>query len=165
VNDTAKQIAFITHNGVAQNSLLTTKFMETTVMDRRTFLINSTLAAAATTVSKTSLAATEHALPPENLIFTEINGGMWQSKTRLHIPIIEVNENKVKIRTEHGQSERHYIVRHTLLLEDGTVVGASTFSFNDAPMSDYELPAGYKGKISATSFCNKHDLWLAEAMI
>ena len=104
-------------------------------------------------------------LPPENLIFTEKNGGKWKSKTRLHIPIIEVTENKVKIRTEHGQSERHHIVRHTLLLADGTVVGATTFSFNDAPISDYALPTGYKGKIFATSFCNMHDLWLAEATV
>jgi superoxide reductase len=134
-------------------------------MDRRTFILNSTLAAAATTLSKTALADSELALPPENLIFTDKNGGKWQSKIRLHVPMIEVTNNNVKIRTEHGQSERHYIVRHTLLLDDGTVVGATTFSFNDAPMSDYTLPAGYKGKIFATSFCNKHDLWLAQATV
>jgi superoxide reductase len=140
-------------------------YMEVSHMDRRTFLINSTLAAAGTTLSNSSIAAPELTLPPENLIYTEKNGGKWQSKTRLHIPIIEVGNNKIMIRTEHGQSERHYIVRHTLLLEDGTVVGASTFTSNDAPMSDYELPAGYKGKIFATSFCNKHDLWLSEITV
>jgi superoxide reductase len=134
-------------------------------MDRRTFILNSTLAAAATTLSKTALADSELDLPPENLIFTDKNGGKWQSKIGLHVPIVEVVNNKVKIRTEHGQSERHYIVRHTLLLDDGTVVGATTFSFNDAPISDYTLPAGYKGRIFATSFCNKHDLWLTEATV
>jgi superoxide reductase len=134
-------------------------------MDRRTFLQGSSATAALAALSSSVQAVEFRSLPHENLIFTEENGGKWKSKTRLHLPIIEVESNRIVIRTEHGQSERHYIVRHTLLLEDGTVAGAKTFTFNDAPMSEYQLPAGYKGKIFATSFCNKHDLWVAEATV
>jgi superoxide reductase len=166
VNDTPKQITDIAHNKNAKKYLQIFKLLlEIPLMNRRTFLINSTIVASTTALGKTALADTKVSLPPENLIFTEQNGGIWQSKVRLHIPIIEVTGNQVKIRTEHGQSQRHHIVRHTLLLEDGTMVGATTFTPNDAPISDHELPTGYKGKIYATSFCNKHDLWLATATI
>ncbi|MEJ2611234.1 MAG: desulfoferrodoxin family protein [Candidatus Thiodiazotropha sp.] len=134
-------------------------------MDRRTFLLSSSATTAIATLSSIAQATENSSLPPKNLIFTEKNGGKWRSKKGTHVPKFEINGRIVKVNTDHGQSEYHYIVRHTLLLEDGTMVGAKTFMFNDAPMSEYELPVGYKGRIIATSFCNKHDLWLAETYI
>ena len=62
-------------------------------------------------------------------------------------------------------SDKHFTDRHSLVLEDGTFVGATTFTPADKPESSYELPAGYKGKVYATSFCNLHDFWLTETMI
>jgi len=60
-------------------------------------------------------------------------------------------------------SPAHYIVRHTLVLEDGTVAGAETFEPTAAEArSTHVLPAGYSGRIYATSFCNRHDLWVTE---
>ena len=134
-------------------------------MDRRTFLLNSTVTATIATLGSTAQASTEISLPPENLIFTEEHTGKWRSKKGTHMPHIEVTGSMIKISTDHGQSKKHHIVRHTLLLEDGTMVGAKTFTFNDAPISEYALPAGYRGKIYATSFCNQHDLWLAETTL
>ncbi len=67
--------------------------------------------------------------------------------------------------TKHPMSSEHFIVRHTLVLADGTTVGAKTFTPADKPESSYELPAGYKGKITATSFCNQHDFWLSEMTV
>ncbi|MES9930942.1 MAG: desulfoferrodoxin family protein [Candidatus Thiodiazotropha sp. 6PDIVS] len=161
-------------------------------MDRRTFLLNSTSAvaiatlgnsanadevaaaaisdvtvkrddeAAATTSAVPTKTGEEATMPPVNLVYTQKNPGKWKSKKGTHIPHFEITGRKIRVNTEHGQSERHFIVRHTLLLEDGTVVGANTFTANDAPISEYNLPAGYKGKIYATSFCNKHDLWVSE---
>ena len=79
---------------------------------------------------------------------------------------ITVNGGKVTVFTKHGMSEKHFIVRHTLVLADGSVIGAKVFSGTDKEAkSSYELPAGYKGKIFATSFCNLHDLWLNEATV
>jgi len=65
--------------------------------------------------------------------------------------------------TNHPMSNEHFIVRHTLVLENGSYIGSKTFTPTDKPQSEYELPAGYKGKFYVTSFCNLHDFWLAEA--
>jgi superoxide reductase len=135
-------------------------------MNRRHFLIGSAAATAVATMSGTTLAeAGSASLPPKNLIFTKENAGKWEAKKGSHVPKIEVAGAKIKISTKHAQSEDHYIVRHTLLLADGTVVGSTTFTPENKPISEYELPANYKGNIYATSFCNRHDLWLNEATI
>ena len=65
----------------------------------------------------------------------------------------------------HSMSNEHFIVRHTLVLANGTYVGAKTFTASDKPESEYTLPAGYRGKFYVTSFCNVHDFWLAEATV
>jgi len=70
--------------------------------------------------------------------------------------------SKVVVVTNHPMSQEHYIVRHTLLLADGTFVGTKTFTPADKPESTYDLPNGYKGKIYVSSFCNLHDFWLLE---
>jgi superoxide reductase len=133
-------------------------------MDRRSFILNSTTAGIAM-FSTTAKASVESALPPANVIHTQNNAGKWAAKKESHLPKIEINAGKVKISTDHDQSKNHYIVRHRLLLADGGVVGAKTFSPDNDPVSEYELPADYRGIIYATSFCNKHDLWLSEFLI
>jgi superoxide reductase len=135
-------------------------------MDRRNFLIGSAAATVAATMSGTVHAKEGSAsLPPKNIVFTNDNAGRWKAKKGSHLPKIEAAGGKVTISTKHAQSDDHYIVRHTLLLEDGTVVGSTTFTPEDKPLSEYELPSNYTGKIFATSFCNLHDLWLNEATI
>jgi superoxide reductase len=128
-------------------------------------MVTSAAATAAATLGSTAQAAEGMSLPTKNLVFTQENAGVWEAKKGSHLPKIEVTAGKVKVSTKHGHSAEHYITRHTLLLADGTVVGAKTFSPEDAPVSEYELPAGYKGKVFATSNCNQHDLWLAEATV
>ncbi len=134
-------------------------------MDRRHFLLYTATTATAAVLASTAQAIDTSSLPPKNLIFSQDNGGMWESKKDSHVPAIKVDNDRVTVSTDHGHSNSHYIVRHTLLLADGTVVGTKTFSPLDEPISVHKLPAGYKGSIYATSFCNKHDLWLAEASI
>jgi superoxide reductase len=137
-------------------------------MNRRNFLLSTATVVAATTVVSLGGCVQfdkDSALSTNNIIFTQDNGGIWSDKKGSHLPKIEVIARKVTVRTNHSQSDEHYIVRHTVLLNDGTVVGATTFSPQDAPVSEYELPAGYKGVIYATSFCNKHDLWMSEVVI
>jgi superoxide reductase len=134
-------------------------------MDRRKFLMSSSAAVAFGAMSGVTVKAMagNRSLPPKNLIFTKDNGGKWDAKKGSHIPNIDLADGTVRISTPHKQSEDHYIVRHSLLLSDGTVVGSTTFTPEDKPVSEYQLPAGYKGSIFATSFCNRHDLWLNEA--
>ena len=133
--------------------------------DRREFLKTAALAATTLTLASTGVA---FASPPENLtniIYTADNPGKWEKKVGLHTPQVTITGSTVAIATKHPMSEDHYIVRHTLVMQDGTVVGATTFTPADKPESSYELPAGYKGKIYATSFCNLHDFWLSEATV
>jgi superoxide reductase len=134
-------------------------------MERRNFLFFSAVSAALTTLSGAAKAIDISSLPTRNIIFTQDNGGVWDAKKASHVPKVEVVGGKVVVSTDHGQKSSHYIVRHTLLLADGSVVGAKTFSYQDDPVSEYKLPDGYKGKIYATSFCNKHDLWLSEVSV
>ena len=135
-------------------------------MDRRGFLISSVATAAIATTSSSANATkgSSHS-PPKNLIYTQVNTGDWESKKGSHLPKIELTDGKVRISTRHSQSDDHYIVRHTLLLADGTRLGSTTFSPDDTPVSEYTLPADYKGSLFATSFCNQHDLWLAEITV
>jgi superoxide reductase len=99
---------------------------------------------------------------PKGIIYSADNPGMWNKKINSHAPIVKVKENKVTITTDHGMSEKHYIVRHTLVTPDGNVIGENTFSPDDEnAVSDFELPIGHN-KLIATSFCNKHDLWITE---
>lgn len=63
-------------------------------------------------------------------------------------------------------SPAHYIVRHTLVLQNGEMLGAQVFQpAAQKAESTYELPAGYKGKIYATSFCNLNDIWMNSATV
>lgn len=133
--------------------------------DRRDFLKGSAIAASALVVGSVNIAGAATA-PYTNIVYTAENPGKWDKKVGSHLPSITVEGSKVTLSTKHGMAAKHYIVRHTLILEDGTVVGAKVFSATDPKAeSSYELPAGYKGKIYGTSFCNLHDFWVNEATV
>jgi superoxide reductase len=135
-------------------------------MDRRIFLAavgGSSLTLGP--VGSARAAAEASSLPSANLVYSANNPGVHQAIQGTHLPKIEVQGSQVKVTTPHGSSEPHFIVRHTLLLADGTLVGAKAFTPKDKPVSEYTLPPGYKGKVYATSFCNLHDLWLSEASV
>ena len=132
---------------------------------RREFIKGSVVAASLLTLGK-ALPAKASANTLGGVIYTSDNPGKWGQKVGSHLPSITVENNKVTLETKHPMSEKHYIVRHTLVLEDGTVAGAKTF-YPDTKkaVSSFNLPAGYKGKVYGTSFCNLHDFWLNEAMV
>ncbi|MEN8200166.1 MAG: desulfoferrodoxin family protein [Thermodesulfobacteriota bacterium] len=133
--------------------------------DRRDFLKGS-LAAAGALVAGSVKVATASTAAYTNVVYTKKNPGQWDKKVGSHLPTISVEGGKVTLFTKHGMSEKHFIVRHTLVLEDGTVVGAQVFSPTDKEAkSSFELPAGYKGKIYGTSFCNLHDFWVNETTL
>ncbi len=98
---------------------------------------------------------------PSGIVYTKQDPGKWKNKIRSHIPKIRIENRRVTIITHHPMSKSHYIVRHTLVLQDGRVVGERTFQPSESEArSDFYLPEGYKGRIYATSFCNLHDLWV-----
>ena len=96
----------------------------------------------------------------EGIVYTAKNPGMWKGKAGSHAPQVRVDGSKVKITTPHGMSKAHFIVRHTIVSSDGTVLGDKTFQPSDQAVSTFDLPDNLKGGFYATSFCNKHDLWV-----
>jgi superoxide reductase len=132
------------------------------MQNRRDFLKTTTATASLLAVSSLPQRAVAADVKFKNIIYTQDDPGRWEGKQRVHVPQVNVTGSKVAVVTNHPMSKEHFIVRHTLVLADGTYVGSKTFTPTDKPQSEYELPAGYKGKFYVTSFCNLHDFWLAE---
>jgi len=100
---------------------------------------------------------------PVGLIYTRDAPGRWASKEGNHAPKVTVEGKNVKVVTSHPMTEKHFIVKHTLVTPEGKVIGEKVFANTDsAAESSFELPEGSKGTLWATSFCNQHDLWLTE---
>ena len=134
--------------------------------DRRDFIKGGLVAGSALLLSGVTSAQATAAAPYTNIVYTKDNPGKWGKKVGSHLPSITVEGSKVTLFTKHGMAEKHYIVRHTLVLEDGTMVGGKVFRSSDKEAkSTFDLPAGYKGKIYGTSFCNLHDFWVNEATV
>ena len=99
--------------------------------------------------------------PELNIIFTEDNPGHWQQQmAQLHVPNVTVSGSQLSVVTPHPMSEAHYIVSHTVVLENGKFLDRKTFTWQDQPSSTHTLPAGYTGKVTVTSTCNLHDFWV-----
>lgn len=133
--------------------------------DRRAFLKTSAVAASVLALGSTSPAFAASGAMYTNIVYTKDNPGKWAKKVGSHAPEVTVADGKVAVATKHPMSEKHFIVRHTVVLADGTVVGGKVFTAADKPESSYDLPAGYTGKVYATSFCNLHDFWLTEVTV
>jgi superoxide reductase len=101
---------------------------------------------------------------PKNIIYTKAQPGIWEGKEGSHLPYIEVSGKKGEIINDHGMSPEHYIVRHTLVSTDGEVIFGHTFApTDDEAVSEFDGSKVDTGKTYyALSFCNLHDLWLAE---
>jgi superoxide reductase len=133
--------------------------------DRRNFLKTTAAAAAVVLFGTRKQAGAADCEQFSGIVYTADNPGMWEKKVGSHAPVVAVENGNVTVTTRHGMSEVHFIVRHTLVLADGTVVGTKNFTPTDEAQSTYVLPDGYKGNIYATSFCNLHDFWLTKTAV
>ncbi len=128
---------------------------------RRQFIKTTLLVAGGVALSAPALAKGTKSKEFKGIIYTEKDQGMWEGKAGSHAPVVSVEGNKVTLLTKHGMSEKHYIVRHTLVSDKGEVLGFKTFYPSDEKAeSSYTLPENFKGVLYATSFCNKHDFWV-----
>ena len=135
------------------------------MLGRRTFIKSSIVAASILALGK-SVPAYAEGSSFSGVVYTKDNPGKWGKKVGSHLPAMMLDGGSVTLKTKHPMSPAHYIIRHTLVLADGTVVGGKTFSPTDAKaVSTYQLPAGYTGRIYATSFCNLHDFWVNEIVV
>lgn len=131
--------------------------------DRRDFIKTTLTVASGMVLGQACTGNAASGALPSNIIYTADDPGQWDKKVGGHLPKVSRDGNKITITTDHGMSEKHYIVRHTLISADGKVLGAKTFAPSDEDaISSFELPEGTTSKLYATSFCNKHDLWVSE---
>jgi superoxide reductase len=128
-------------------------------MQRREFAKSTVLGLVAAAAAVPSIAKAQGADPNKNVVFTEADPGHWEKVKALHVPQTTVAGGKLTVKTPHPMSEPHYIVSHTVVLGDGTFLSRKTFSYKDSPVSEHTLPAGYRGKLTVTSTCNRHDWW------
>ncbi len=133
--------------------------------DRRDFLKKSIFLTAGMVVAKSATAFASQGGFPSGVVYTKDSPGKWAKKVGSHAPEVKVEGKKVTLTTKHPMSERHYIVRHTLVSADGKVLGSKTFYPSDKEaVSTYELPSNHGSRFYATSFCNLHDFWVTEFM-
>lgn len=131
--------------------------------NRREFLKKSVLVAAGMVVGSSAKALASSGRFPEGIVYTAGSPGKWAGKAGSHAPKVEVDGSKVTITTKHPMSEKHYIVRHTLVTAEGKVIGQKTFYPSDKKaVSTYKLEPYQSPKMYATSFCNLHDFWVTE---
>ena len=129
--------------------------------NRRDFLKTSlVISAGVVTANAPSLAAVGGY--PNGIIYTKDNPGKWAKKINSHLPVVSIKGDTVTIETKHGMSGNHYIVRHTVVSDTGKVLGEKTFYPTDKKAISVFIVKGKHTKLYATSFCNKHDLWVSE---
>lgn len=134
--------------------------------DRRNFIKTTLTVASGMALGQASTVFAAAGSCPAGIVYTAEIPGQWSKKVKGHVPQVSIDGKKVTITTDHAMSDEHYIVRHTLVSEDGKVLGAKTFSPSEEDaVSTYELPEGQVSKLYATSFCNKHDLWVTEVTL
>lgn len=131
------------------------------MINRRYFLKGSFLAATGLVVLNPSKTFADDDHKYSGIVYTKDNPGKWSKKVKSHAPIATVEGNKITVKTMHGMSEPHYIVRHTLVGKDGIVLADKTLYPTDKAVSVFELDKAPKS-FFVTSFCNKHDLWVSE---
>jgi len=134
------------------------------MINRRYFLKGSFLAATGLVMlNPTKMFAhdDDHDDDYKGIIYTKENPGRWSKKVKSHAPLATVEGNKIRVKTMHGMSEVHYIVKHTLIGKDGTVLAEKTFYPTDKAVSVFELEKVPKS-FYVTSFCNIHDMWVSE---
>lgn len=82
-----------------------------------------------------------------------------EGSTEKHVPLIEVNGNKVKVTVgdvPHPMEEAHFI-EFIQLLQDGNVVAEKRLFPEQKPEAEFYME-NTKG-ITAREFCNVHGLW------
>ena len=135
-------------------------------MNKRNFIKTTLLVASGAVISKSSFGASKEGKNFSGIIYSSKDPGKWAEKVGGHEPKVSINGKIVTITTEHGMSSKHYIVRHTLVTEEGEVIGEKTFYPEDEKaVSTFTLPEKHNSRLFATSFCNKHDFWVTEFII
>lgn len=141
-------------------------------MERRDFIRLSALGLGAGMLAPTMVLAEAGKFKAgSDIFYTKDDPGRWSGKVATHLPSIEIAKTAdsviVKVVTAHEMKGfEHYIVKHVLLDKDYKFLEEHLFD----PGKDKEAVSSftlknYSGQLYALSLCNKHDLWLNEALV
>jgi superoxide reductase len=134
-----------------------------TAMNGRRAFLKGSLVFAGAAIAGSAAPVQAASTFPVALIYTKEAPGRWAGKEGAHAPKVTVEGRNVKVVTPHPMTQKHFIVKHTLVTTEGKFIGEKIFENTDpAAESSYALPEGFRGTLWATSFCNLHDLWLTE---
>lgn len=134
-------------------------------MNRRQFIAAAGAVAALPVMSEASAAQASTQNTLHNVVFSADDPGHWKNVEQLHVPDIAIKDRSLSVTTPHPMSEAHYIVSHTVVLENGQLLDRKTFNWHDKPVSEHILPENYKGKLRITSTCNLHDFWVKDITV
>jgi superoxide reductase len=96
-------------------------------------------------------------------VYTAAAPGKWQGKEGGHVPSASFEARQVTIVTKHPMTPEHWITTHYIKNQKGVVIGLKEFSGTDPEAkSTFPLPKGTTA-LRVYSYCNRHDLWSAEA--
>lgn len=90
---------------------------------------------------------------------TELSEKTEDQGQEKHVPIIEINGNKAKVKVgsiPHPMEEAHYIQFIQLLIDEN--IYTKNLKPGQLPEAEFEIPTNYK-EISAREYCNIHGLW------
>ena len=68
---------------------------------------------------------------PVALIYTKQAPGRWAGKEGAHAPKVTGEGRNVKVVTPHPMTQKHFIVKHTLVNAEGKFIGEKTFENTD----------------------------------
>jgi superoxide reductase len=155
-----------TGSGIPEKSDATVENERRATMKGRREFLKGSLVVAGAAVAGGAVRVQAASTFPGGLIYTKEAPGRWAGKEGSHAPKVTVEGRNVKVVSSHPMTEKHFIVKHTLVTLEGKLIGERTFANTDpAAESSYELPEGFKGTLWAASFCNLHDLWVTELLI
>ena len=99
----------------------------------------------------------------DTTLYTQDSPGRWSGKEAGHLPNVSMEDISLVVSTEHGMSEEHYISKHQVLDENGTILGENVFDptvETETPVSRFILNRPSIGTtFKVLSHCNLHGMW------
>jgi len=97
--------------------------------------------------------------------YTKANPGKWAGKEGTHLPLLEILPGIVVVKTPHTMAADHYICRHQLRTEDGTIIADRLIKPTDTPETQFFIPKPAGKLVCAFSTCNIHGIWKEDFQI
>ncbi len=93
--------------------------------------------------------------------YTKNKPGTKRNLLQSHAPLLEINENTLKVSTPHEmKGYDHYIIKHIVLDNKFNIISEKVFDpSKETPISKHNI-IGYEDTLYVLSVCNNHDTWV-----